>query len=140
MTLMNRSVLNSATFAAAIAGALGLFIAARARAQFVIAPDVLNDHVVLFSSVDGRVIDPDFITNAATGATMGNVNELIAVNQELWASEPVADKIYRFTRDGTHLNGTIVGSFSNPIDGPGGMAFLNGTVYVTCRSVAKHGG
>lgn len=117
------------------------FLGTAAQAQMLMAPDVLTDRVLLFSGWDGHLVDANFINNAQTGATMNYVQEVLVVGNEIWASESISDRIYRFTLDGQHLNSTIIGgTFQNPIDGPHGMAFLNGIVFTACSSTAKHGG
>jgi len=122
------------------AAALAAFPAA-ARSQtlgtFLMVVDSSQDRVMLFDANDGSLIVTSFISFAAAGlVTGGNATpkEALQVGNQIWIVDSLQDCIYRFKAD--YDNPTYLGRVAHPADGggidnPRGLAYLNGTVYVT---------
>ena len=103
-----------------------LFLTSLATAQYVIAPDDVNDRVVAFSPVDGSVISDNMFAIAST-AQVGAID----VNGEIWVSEQVGDRVVRYDAMGNVL-GIIGPTFpGGGLDNIRGLNFINGIVYVT---------
>jgi len=115
---MNRFLLAAA--AAAVLGAAPL------QAQFLLCVESTNDQVVLIDASDGSLVSPAYITLAPAGPD--TPREACVVNNEIWVTDQTADKIMRFSLDGTTWLGNYgVGSLNNCRGG----AFVNGVFYVT---------
>jgi hypothetical protein len=106
----------------AIAGPLSL-----AQAQFLMAPEITNDDVMLFDATTGVLVNPSYIDLTPVG---GNLPiEAIQVNNEIWVTDQNADSVFRFSLDGTTHLGTVTGGMDNIR----GIEFDGTTVYV-CNS------
>jgi len=106
--------------------AAALLAAAPAQAQFLLCTDGTNDRVILLDANDGTVLNPAYITLAP--ASPGTPIEALVVNNEIWVTDQVGDKIMRFSLDGTTWLGNYgTGSLNNCR----GAAFVNGVFYVS---------
>jgi hypothetical protein len=82
-----------------------------------------------FSSVDGSLIDLNFITNASTGGVLQLGIEVGQVGDQIWLSDQNADSIFRFNLQG-QFQGTVVGPANN-LDNIRGFGVVNNILYVT---------
>jgi len=82
-----------------------------AAAQYILAVDSISDDVRLLSAVDGSEINPTYIDLTIAGAS--TPIEAIVVGSEIWVSDQLADKIMRFSLDGTTYLGDVVGGMDN---------------------------
>jgi hypothetical protein len=109
----------------AAAGA-ALTLALPAQASFVLMPDSVNNRMVVFSPVDGSVINTNLF-----GLAGGTPFHALEVGNEIWVSEQLGDRISRWGYDGSFL-GQIGGQFAGGgLDNIRGMALIGDTVYVT---------
>lgn len=102
------------------------------QAQVLAMPDSTNNRLVLFSPVDGTVLNPDYF---ALGA--GTPIHAIEVGNEIWVSEQIGDRISRWS-----LTGSFLGQIGGPVPGGGldnlrGMALVGSTVYVSNAGTAN---
>lgn len=95
----------------------------------VLVPDSFRDRVMRLSSVDGAVIDMNFITNASAGGIFQLAIEALQVGNEIWISDQNADSVFRFSLTGAHL-GTVVGP-AQGLDNIRGIGVIDGILYVT---------
>lgn len=91
----------------------------------IMVPDSTNERVMLFSSVDGSLINDNFID--LTGAGAVTPINAVMIQNEIWVSDQLTDSIYRYTNDGTTLLGTITGAMDNIR----GFDLIGNTVYVS---------
>lgn len=91
----------------------------------IMIPESTNDRVMLFSEVDGSLLNPNFIDLTPYGAATP-INA-IQVGNEIWVSDQVADSIFRFSIDGSAHLGTISGGMDNIR----GIEWVGDTVYVS---------
>ncbi|MBL8863869.1 MAG: hypothetical protein JNK02_17905 [Planctomycetes bacterium] len=82
-----------------------------ASAQYILGVESTTDTVILFSAFDGSVVTPGYINLAVASAS--TPIEAIVVGNEIWVSDQVADKLMRFTLDGTTHLGDVVGGMDN---------------------------
>jgi hypothetical protein len=103
-----------------------LLAAGTAAAQMVVTINSTTDTLAAFSPVDGSLITSSLFPLANT--TMVSA---IEVNDEIWISEQVTDRITRYD-----MTGTILGTIGPTLAGSGfdnirGIGYVNGLVYVT---------
>lgn len=110
------------------AAAAVVSISGFARADLIV-PDSFRDRVMRFSSVDGSLIDLNYITNASTGNLFQLPIEAAPVGDQVWVSDQNADSIFRFSQAGQFL-GTVVGP-GNGLDNIRGFGVVNNILYVT---------
>lgn len=91
----------------------------------LMVPDSTGDRVMLFSSYDGSLINPNFIDLVPQGAQTP-INA-VQVGQEIWVSDQLADSIFRYSLDGSSHLGTITGG----LDNIRGFEWVGDTVYVS---------
>lgn len=88
--------------------ALIVVLVSTAAADLMIV-DSDNDRVMLFSSVDGSIIDLDWLTDVgAVGWVFTTPKEARVVGSEIWVSDQVADAIHRFDMDRNFLSSITV--------------------------------
>jgi hypothetical protein len=106
-----------------------LSLASVAQAQNLFVGESGDDRVLLISAEDGSVLDANFL-DIATQATAAGVSstpiETLEVGDELWVSDQVADRIWRFDRSGGFLGAIGVDMLNNIR----GMEIVGDTVYV----------
>jgi hypothetical protein len=108
----------------------GLFASA-ASAQLLI-PDSGADRIMMFSHVDGSLIDANWITNSGGGWNFITPKEAIQVGNQIWISDQVADAVYRFDFNRNYLGSiTAHASGSGNLDNLRGMGWDGNHVYVT---------
>lgn len=112
-----------------LAGVVALGSFAAVSLGDVLVPDSFRDRVMRFSSVDGSLIDLNFITNASTGNLLQLGIEVQQVGNEIWLSDQNADSIFRFSLGG-EFQGTVVGPANN-LDNIRGFGVVNNILYVT---------
>jgi hypothetical protein len=117
---MHKNTLIAVATAAAIAG--------QAHADLLI-PNSSNDTIGLYSSVDGSLIDANFIVDANDAATydFGTPKEAIQVGDEIFVSDQIRDAIFIFD-----LGGNYVDKIDTGLDNVRGLAYeaSNNTVYI----------
>jgi sugar lactone lactonase YvrE len=102
-----------------------LWVTAAAPAQvFVMMPDSTNNRIVLFDPNTGALVNNNYF--ALLGGTPIHAMQ---VNNEVWVSEQVGDRVARFTLTGTFL-GQIGGGTTGGLDNIRGMGQVGNTVYV----------
>jgi len=118
----------SAVLASALAAS-----AASAQVPALMVVDSGADRVMLFSKVDGSLIDANWITDAdAVGWVFTTPKEAISVGSEVWVSDQVADAIHRFDAVTREYVGSITTMPSGALlDNIRGMGFDGTTVYLT---------
>lgn len=111
---------------------LTLFVSALALSGLGMAQDLMvvdgtNDQVMLFSGMDGSLINPSFIDlTTSTGSTPATpIEAKVAPNGEIWVSDQVADTIFRFDSSGTYL-----GESAAVLDNVRGFEIAFGSVWV----------
>lgn len=120
-----------------VALAVGLFsVALPVASADILVPDSFRDRVMRFSSVDGSLIDMNFITNADTGNIMLLGIKIQQMGNELWLSDQNLDGILKFDLDGNYL-GFVVGPTNN-LDNVRGFDVINNILYV-CNFGANNG-
>lgn len=81
--------------------------------------------VVLLDPTDGSIDDPAFID--LTPLNQGTPKDILQVNDEIWISDQIEDRIDRFD-----LSGTYISTISGGLDNIKGMELVNNTeVWVT---------
>ena len=109
---------------------MGLAPVASVQAQNLFVGESGDDRVLLISAQDGTVLDANFL-DIATPATAAGVSstpvETIEVGDELWVSDQLADRIWRFDRSGNFLGDIGADGDLNNVRG---MEVVGNTVYV----------
>ncbi|MFQ3611574.1 MAG: hypothetical protein SNJ72_08785 [Fimbriimonadales bacterium] len=105
-----------------------LLLGVHAQQRVVMMPDSTNNRLVLFSPVDGSLINPNLF--ALAGSTPLHA---IQIGREIWVSEQLGDRISRWSLSGTQL-GQIGPS---GLDNIRGMARVGDRVYVTNFGIAN---
>lgn len=114
-----------------VASAVAISGAAQAQ-QYVMMPDSTNNRMVLFNTMDGSVVNDNFF-----GLQAGTPIHGLQVGNQIWVSEQLGDRVSRWDFNGNHL-GDIGGQFpGGGLDNIRGMAFANGTVYVSNAGTAN---
>lgn len=109
------------------AAAAAALLTAPASAQFLVVPDSLGDTIMSFDPFDGSLINQTFIVDAGgTPYDFGTPKDAILVGNEIWVSDQISDAIFRFDLSGSYLS-----TISGGLDNIRGMAYANGTVYVS---------
>jgi hypothetical protein len=129
--LLTTRLVGMLRFAAFALVALGLAGPACAQ-QFVMMPDSTNNRIVLFSRVDGSVVNSNYF--ALPGGTPIHA---LQVGSEIWVSEQVGDRVARFDLVGNFL-GQIGGGPTGGLDNIRGMGLVGNTVYVTNAGTANN--
>ena len=112
----------------ALALASVMAISSTAMAQnFLVVPDSSNDIINTFDPFDGSLIQTDFINiGILDDGGSSTPKDAIQVNNEIWVSDQIRDKVYRFS-----LGGALIGDITGGMDNIRGMEFADGTVYVS---------
>ena len=114
---------------ALLAAGAACSVAVDAEGSFLLIPNSTTDQVVLLDAFDGTVLNTSFL-DIATQATNAGVNstpiEVLNVGNELWVSDQVADRIWRFGQNGGYLGDIGAGQ----LDNIRGMEVVGNTVYV----------
>ncbi len=112
----------------AIAAASSALLVSAAQADLLI-PNSSDDSIGLYSSVDGSVINANFIVDANDPSTydFGTPKEAIQVGDEIYVSDQIRDAIFIFD-----LTGSYVGKIDSGLDNVRGLAYepSNNTVYI----------
>ncbi len=98
---------------------------APAGAQFLLLAESTNDRVAMFSAADGSLINAAYIDLAPAAPNLPI--DVLVVGSEIWVSDQNADKLMRFSLDGT----TWLGNISGGLDNIRGMELVNNEVWVT---------
>lgn len=109
------------------ASAVSLCFVTTANAQFVMMPDSTNNRLVLFSPVDGSLMNESYF-----GLAAGTPVHAMQVQNEIWVSEQIGDRISRWS-----LAGAPLGAITGGLDNIRGMGLINNTVYVTNAGTAN---
>ena len=125
--MQKRSFQRLAVAAVALGAMAGL---GRTASADLLVTDRYGDRVMRFSSVDGSLIDPDFIAN---DGTLNSAMEVLPVEvggtTELWIADQNNDAVFRYTTGGSYI-GTVVDS-SNNIDNIRGFEVVGNRMYLT---------
>jgi len=113
---------------------LGLLAAPNAAAQLLV-PESTNDDVMLFDAFDGSLLNPQFLDlNISGGTAPGTPQELIfAPNGDILVSDQIADRIFRFSADGT----TSLGESTTPLDNLRGLESAYGFIWAANAGTAN---
>ncbi len=105
----------------------GMACAATAQDAGLLLVDSTADRVMLLSAQDGSIINPDFITETALGIVMETPKEALVVNNEIWITDQVADRVFRVSLDGT----TSLGDFgTGQLDNVRGLEVIGDKAFV----------
>jgi hypothetical protein len=136
--MLSRTALGACAFLAVSA------VTTAALAQFnqpvLLVPDsssTTGRRIIAFSAQDGSLVNPSFInlTTAVPGATTPKA--IVRVENELWVTDQVADRIDRFT-----LQGAYIASINDAVlDNIRGLHYspTNQRVYVAVNGVSPNG-
>ncbi|MEM8679762.1 MAG: hypothetical protein AAGF97_10460 [Planctomycetota bacterium] len=113
-----------------------LMLQQSALGQFLMIPDSSADSIGLYSPVDGSLIDANFIVDANNDETynFSTPKEAIQVGNEIWVSDQIEDAVFIFDLAGNYLTKIgqdTMGNATGVFDNNRGLAFANGTVYVS---------
>jgi hypothetical protein len=104
---------------------LGIAQAAQAQKYLMMPDSSASNTMVLFSPVDGSVVNPSYFPLAG-----GTPVHAMQVGDEIWLSEQIGDRVSRWSITGTPL-GQVGGGPSGGLDNVRGMGLIGSTVYVT---------
>jgi len=107
---------------------LVLCCASLALAELLVT-DRYRDSVHRFSSVDGSLVQLDFIVGAGPGQALDSPMEALVVGDRIWLSDQNLDSVFRYT-----LTGQYVDRFVGPahqIDNIRGFDIVQGVLYLT---------
>jgi hypothetical protein len=115
-----------------MAGCLVFVLGASASADLMITDSGAGDRVMLFSEVDGSLIDVNWITDIGQPFVFTTPKEAKVVGNEIWVSDQVADAIHRFDFDRNFL-GSITAHFNAGVllDNLRGFGIHGSNVYLT---------
>ena len=117
---MNTSSLSQRTLFIFLFALISNFLCAQQRIAVLQEP-----FVVLLDPIDGSIIDPTFIDLSSLNP--GTPKDLLQVENELWISDQLEDRIDRFD-----LTGVYLGALTTGLDNIKGMDIVNQTeVWVT---------
>ena len=124
------------TFASTLIVAVLTFNQFAMGQSFLMIPDSSADSIGLYSPVDGSLIDANFIVDANDDATynFSTPKEAIQVGSEIWVSDQIADAVFIFDLQGNYVSKIGEDNLGNPtgvFDNNRGLAYSNGTVYVS---------
>jgi hypothetical protein len=123
---------------AAIAAAV---FAAPVSAQLMIPDSGTGDRIMLFSSVDGSLIDLDWITDLSGEFTFSTPKEAIVVGGDIWVSDQIVDAILRFDAVSRAYLGSVTAlSIGGVLNNVRGLGFDGTTVYITNASPTANRG
>lgn len=105
-------------------------VACSAQSQFLLTFDSNNDVGILLDAFDGSVVNSNYLDIGAAAASVGVTSttpiEGIEVGNQIWVSDQVGDRIYRFDRD----SGGFLGDITTANDGTGGLNNIRGMTLV----------
>lgn len=109
-----------------------------AQADFLMIPDSGNDMVGIYNAADGSLVDANFIDLTAAAASVGYAGgltpiEALEVNGEVWVTDQVADRIWRFDTSGNFIADLAAGQ----IDNVRGFEVVGNTVYIAQGATAN---
>lgn len=104
------------------------FVAGPVFAQsLLMMPDSTNNRLVLFDATTGAVVNPNYF-----GLAAGTPIQAMQVNNEIWVSEQIGDRVSRWS-----LTGTSLGAVTGALDNVRGMEIVGGKVYVASTGTAN---
>lgn len=118
--------------ALAIAAGMSASVSALAQSYVMVVDSSATARVMLFSPVDGSLVNANFIVEPAGGTPFAftTPKNAIQVGNEIWVSDQVLDNITRFDLSGNFL-GTYGGGATGGLDNIRGIAYINGSVYIS---------
>jgi len=103
-----------------------------ASASFLMITDSgVGDRVMLFSAIDGSVVDLNWITDLGAPFTFTTPKEALRVGNEIWVSDQVVDAIHRFDLDRNFLGSVTAHPNGGVLDNLRGMGFDGTKVFLT---------
>ena len=111
----------------------GLLVAASsASAQLMVPDSGTGDRIMLFSRVDGSIIDLDWITDAgAVGWAFSTPKEACVVGEEIWVSDQLTDSVIRFDMNRQFLGQITMHPDGGLLDNVRGLGTDGTKVYLT---------
>ena len=94
----------------------------------LLIPESTDDRILLLAE-NGTVINPNFLdiaTPAAAAGVSATPIEALDVGEEIWVSDQVADRIWRFSQTGAFLGDLL----ADEVDNIRGMEVVGDTLYV----------
>jgi hypothetical protein len=117
------------------AATLVLFLPTSATLAQLMVPDSgPGDRVMLFSQVDGSLLDVNWITDIGAPFVFTTPKEALVVNNQIWVADQVADAVHRFDLSRNFLGSITTLPAGLPVsnlDNLRGMGFDGSTVYLT---------
>lgn len=108
--------------------AASLLAASLAGAQtYLMMPDSTNNRLVLFDTFNGSVVNSNAFSLAG-----GTPLHAMQVNDEIWVSEQIGDRVSRWS-----FGGSSLGAITGALDNIRGMEQIGGTVFVTNSGTAN---
>lgn len=115
-----------------LASVAALLVAAAPAAGELLIPDSGNDRIMLFSDVNGEVLDLNWLTDiGAVGWVFTTPKEAMLVNNEVWVADQVADAIHRFDLNRNYLGSITAHPDGGVLDNLRGLGFDGSTVFQT---------
>mgnify|MGYP000418672410 CR=1 FL=1 len=102
--------------------------ASLAAAELLVT-DRYRDSVHRFSSLDGSLVQLDFIVGAGPGVALDSAMEALVVGDRIWLSDQNLDSVFRYTLDGRFVD-RFLGP-ANQIDNIRGFHIADGVLYLT---------
>ncbi|TWT41086.1 hypothetical protein RAS1_37770 [Phycisphaerae bacterium RAS1] len=103
-----------------------------ATADLMIPDSGAGDRVMLFSDVDGSLLDQNWITDSgAVGWAFTTPKEAAVVGSQIWVSDQVTDAIHRFDANRNFLGSITTHPGGGTLDNVRGFGVANNKVYLT---------
>ncbi|MFA6044058.1 MAG: hypothetical protein WC718_03660 [Phycisphaerales bacterium] len=112
--------------------AAALVVSAQAcLAGFVMVPNISTGRqaIALFNSSDGSLVDPSFIVGDGNNV-FTSPREAIQVGHQVWISDQVANKVFRYDLDAHAFLPAITGDGTTSLSNLRGIELVGNTVYV----------
>lgn len=109
---------------------VGCALTAGASGQGILTFDSNNDVGILLDAFDGSVINANYLDIAGAASSVGVTSptpiEGIEVGDQIWVSDQIGDRIYRFDK----FSGAFLGDITGTNDGSGGLNNIRGMTLV----------
>jgi hypothetical protein len=119
-------------FTIALALSTALPLASTSSAQLLIPDSGAGDRIMLFSEIDGSLINPNWVTDiGAVGWFFTTPKEAAQVGNEVWVPDQVADAVHRFDFNANFLGSITAHPNGGNLDNIRGLGTDGTNVWVT---------